>query len=129
MRATRSYGLLFAAVAVIVAVLWRDSPTVPLVARATAAILAAVRLVAPVFLKPINLLWFQFGLLTHRVVNPIVMFAVYAAVLVPAGAIMRLWCDPLRSRPTTWPRPIGSSAGNVKTLTDPWRTNSEGSFA
>jgi hypothetical protein len=74
------------------------SPTVPWVALGMAAILAAVSLIAPVLLKPINILWFQFGLLLHRVVNPIVTFAVFAAVFVPAGAIMRLWHDPLRLR-------------------------------
>jgi hypothetical protein len=56
----------FAAVAVIFAVLWRNSPTVPWVALGMAAILAAVSLMAPVLLKPINILWFQFGLLLHR---------------------------------------------------------------
>jgi len=40
----------------------------------------------------------------HRVVNPVVMVAVFAAVFVPAGAIMRFWRDPLRSR-----RPKGAS--------------------
>jgi hypothetical protein len=97
----RSAGLLFATVAVIVAVLWRDSPTVLWVALGMAAVLAAVSLMAPVLLRPINIVWFQFGLLLHRVVNPIIMFAVFAAVFVPAGAIMRLWRDPLRSKRTT----------------------------
>ena len=55
-----------------------------------AAILAAVSLIAPVSLKPINILWFQFGLLLHRVVNPVVMFAMFALVFVPAGMIMRI---------------------------------------
>ena len=94
----RSTGLVFAAVAVIFAVLWRNSPTAPWVALGMAVILAAVSLIAPVLLKPINILWFQVGLLLHRVVNPVVMFAVFAAVFVPAGAIMRLWHDPLRLR-------------------------------
>jgi predicted membrane metal-binding protein len=97
----RSTGLLFAAVAVIVAVLWRNSPTVPWVALCLASILAVVSLIAPVLLKPINILWFRFGLLLHRIVNPIVMFVVWTAVFVPAGAIMRLWRDPLRSTRTT----------------------------
>jgi predicted membrane metal-binding protein len=94
----RSTGLLFVAVAVIVAVLWRNVPTVLWVALGMAAILAVVILIAPVLLKPLNILWFQFGLLLHRVVNPIVMFAVFTAVFVPAGAMMRLWRDPLRLR-------------------------------
>jgi hypothetical protein len=81
----------------IVAVLGRNNPTVPWVALGMGIWLAAVSLIAPALLKPINILWFQFGRLLHRVVNPIVMFAVFAAVFVPAGAIMRLWRDPLRS--------------------------------
>jgi hypothetical protein len=97
----RSTGLVFGAVALIVAVLWRHSPTVPWVAFAIAVGLTSVTLFAPVLLKPVNSLWFQFGLLLHRIMNPIVMFAVFAAVFVPAGAIMRLWRDPLRSRRTT----------------------------
>ena len=97
----RSTGLLFAAVAVIVAVLWRNSPTVLWVALGMATMFAAASLIVPVLLKPLNIVWFQFGLLLHRVVNPLVMFAIFAAVFVPAGAIMRLWRDPLRSRRTT----------------------------
>ena len=97
----RSTGLVFAAMAVIVAVLWRNSPTVPWLALAVAMGLTAVSLFAPVLLKPLNILWFQFGLLLHRIVNPIVMFAMFALVFVPAGMIMRIWRDPLRSRRTT----------------------------
>ena len=97
----RSTGLTFAVVAVIVAVLWRDSSTVPWVVLGVAAILAAVSLIAPNLLKPLNIVWFRLGLLLHRIVNPIVMFAVFALVFVPAGAIMRLWRDPLRSKRTT----------------------------
>jgi hypothetical protein len=97
----RSTGVVFGAVAVIVAVLWRHSPTVPWLALAVAMGLTAISLVAPVLLKPLNILWFQFGLLVHRIVNPIVMFAMFALVIVPAGAIMRIWYDPLRSRRTT----------------------------
>ncbi len=94
----RSTGLTFAAVAAIVAVLWRNSETVLWVALGVAAILAAVSLIAPYLLRPLNILWFRLGLVLHRIVNPIVMFAVFAIVFVPAGAIMRLWRDPLRRR-------------------------------
>jgi len=94
----RATGLVFATVALIVAVLWRNSPTVLWVALSVAAMLAIVSLLAPGLLKPLNMLWFRFGLLLHRVVNPIVMFAVFALVFVPAGALMRLRHDPLRVR-------------------------------
>jgi len=94
----RATGLVFSAVAVIAAVLWRNDPIVPFLALGLAAILALVSLMAPWLLKPLNILWFRFGLLLHRIMNPIVMFALFALVFVPAGAIMRCWHDPLRLR-------------------------------
>jgi hypothetical protein len=97
----RSTGLLFAGVALIFAGLWRHSPTAPWVALGVAMALFAVSLLAPALLRPLNLLWFRFGLLLHRIVSPVVMFAMFAVVFVPAGAIMRLRSDPLRLRRST----------------------------
>jgi len=99
----RSTGLVFACVALVVAVLWRHTPTVLWTSVGVAAALAGVGLVAPRLLKPLNLLWFRFGLLLHRVVNPLVMLAMFAVVFVPGGLIMRLRHDPLRSRPARGP--------------------------
>ena len=94
----RSTGLLFAILAVTVAILRRDSLAVLWVSLFVAGLLAAASFAAPVLLKPINILWFKFGLLLHHMVSPIVMFVMFAAVFVPAGAIMRLCRDPLRRR-------------------------------
>lgn len=94
----RSTGIVFTIVAVIVAVFWRHEPIVPWVALAVAGALSALSLVAPSVLKPLNLVWFRIGLLLHRVVNPLVMLAIFAVVIVPAGLIMRVWYDPLRSQ-------------------------------
>jgi hypothetical protein len=94
----RSTGLVFACVALVVAVLWRHTPNVLWTASGAAVVLAAFSLVAPKLLKPLNLLWFRFGLLLHRVVNPLVMLAMFVVVFLPGGMIMRLWHDPLRSR-------------------------------
>jgi hypothetical protein len=96
----RSTGLVFAAVAVIVAVLWRNSPPVPGLALGIAAVLGVICLTAPILLKPLNILWFNFGLLLHRLMSPVLMFMIFALVFVPAGMIMRNWRDPLRSRRT-----------------------------
>jgi hypothetical protein len=94
----RSTGLVFAAVAVILALLWRNSAAVPWLALGIAVGLVAISLIAPTLLKPLNILWFRFGLLLHRIVNPVVMFAIFVLVFVPAGMIMRIWHDPMRSR-------------------------------
>jgi hypothetical protein len=90
--------LAFAAVAAAVALLWRNSPIVPWLAISIAVGLTAISLISPNHLKSLNILWFKFGVLLHRLVSPIVLFAMFALVFVPAGIIMRLWRDPLRSR-------------------------------
>lgn len=94
----RATGLVFAAVALIVAALWWNSPLIPWVALALAVALTAVSLVYPTLLRPLNWVWFRFGLLLHRVMNPIIMFAMFALVFVPGGLLMRIWHDPLKSR-------------------------------
>jgi hypothetical protein len=94
----RSTGVVFACVALLVALWWRHTPEVALIALGVAAALAGVALAAPKLLKPLNLAWFQFGRLLHRVVNPVVMLTMFVAVFLPAGLLMRLRYDPLRSR-------------------------------
>jgi hypothetical protein len=90
--------LLLAAIAAILAALWRQAHIVPWFALSIGLGLAAVSLTKPVLLKPLNILWFKFGLLLHRIVNPLVMFAVFTVVFVPVGVVMRLWRDALRLR-------------------------------
>jgi hypothetical protein len=71
---------------------------VPWVALALAVVLVLFSLLAPGMLRPLNILWFRLGLLLHRIVNPVVMFAIFTFVFVPAGYLMRMWHDPLRLR-------------------------------
>jgi hypothetical protein len=93
----RSTGLVFAGVAVIAAVVWRHSPMMPWAALAVAVALSALAMTAPRLLKPVNLIWFRLGVVLHRIVNPIIMLLMFTLVFVPAGYVMRLWYDPLRS--------------------------------
>ena len=54
-------------------------------------------LLYPAALKPLNRLWLKFGLLLHKVVNPIMMAFVFFGTVLPTGLIMRvLGKDPLR---------------------------------
>jgi len=94
----RSTGLVFACVALIVAVLWRNTPAVLWWSLGIAAALALVSLLVPIVLRPLNWLWFRFGLLLHKVMNPLVMFLMFAVVFVPGGFLMRIWHDPLAAR-------------------------------
>lgn len=92
----RSIGIVFTVAAVIVALWWRDTLMVLTAALVVAGVLAFLSLAAPWVLRPLNLAWFQIGLLLHRVVNPIVMLAMFVVVFLPAGLLMRIWADPLR---------------------------------
>jgi hypothetical protein len=94
----RSTGLVLAGAAAVVALLWRQTPSVLWTAGAVAALLSVLSLVRPALLKPVNVLWFRLALLLHRIVSPLVMLAMFAVVFVPAGLLMRLLRDPLRLR-------------------------------
>jgi hypothetical protein len=54
---------------------------------------------APAVLRPLNLLWMKFGLLLHRIVNPLIMGVLFFGVFTPMGLAMRLFgADLLRLR-------------------------------
>ena len=53
----------------------------------------------PTVLKPLNIMWFRFGMLLHKIVNPLVMGLLFFLTVVPIGLIMRLiGKDPLNLR-------------------------------
>ena len=94
----RSTGLVFVAVALIIAWFWQSNQTVLFTASAIAAILATISVFRPILLRPLNILWMKFALLLSKIVNPIVMLFLFAIAIVPAGLLMQLRSDPLRKR-------------------------------
>jgi hypothetical protein len=111
----RSVGFTFAGVALVVAWLWRKDEMVLYAALGAAAALALASLTVPILLRPLNVVWFRFGMLLHRIVNPLVMLAVFVLVFLPGGLIMRMRHDPLklrrpRSATTYWIERSGDEA-------------------
>ena len=100
----RSTGLVFTAIALIVGYLWRADPTVMTIALAVAGVLAALSLLYPIALRPLNIVWMRFALLLSKVMNPIVMGLLFLVAIVPAGLLMQIGYDPLRRR-----KPTGST--------------------
>jgi len=71
---------------------------------AAAFLCAAVA--APALLAPANRVWAAFGLLLHRITNPVVMGILFFLVITPIGLLRRVFVrDPLGLRP----RPAGDS--------------------
>lgn len=92
MGSERSFGLVFATVFLIVAL-------VPLIldgnvriwALAVAGVLALIAFAAPDLLLPLNRLWFRLGLVLNRIVSPIVMGIIFFLAVTPTGIIRRVW--------------------------------------
>lgn len=94
----RAFGLVFAAVFSIIALwpLWGGGG-VRMWALIVAAAFAVAAALIPRALRPLNVLWFRFGLLLHKVVSPLIMGFLFYATVTPTAALMRLFGkDPLR---------------------------------
>lgn len=88
----RQFGLVIAA---IFAVAWLlpllgDTRSVRGWAFVPMSAFLATALVAPRLLAPLNRLWTKLGLLLARLINPLVLGAVFFAVVTPTALLMRL---------------------------------------
>ena len=97
MGSDKSFGLVFAAVFLVVAILplW-NLEAVRYWALGFAAAFAMVAFLRPVYLRSLNRIWFLFGLLLHKIVSPIIMGILFFLTVTPIGIAMRVFGkDPL----------------------------------
>jgi hypothetical protein len=87
----RSFGITFAVVFLIIGLLplvhggaWRPWSV------GVAAVFLAAAFLFPAVLRPLNLLWLKFGLLLHRIVNPIILGAMFFLAVTPTAMFMRM---------------------------------------
>jgi hypothetical protein len=94
----RSFGIVFAVVFLVIALWPLMSWHAPRTwALALAAIFAGVAFTVPALLRPLNLLWFRFGLVLHRIVSSLVLALLFFVTVTPIAFIYRvLRKDPLR---------------------------------
>lgn len=119
----RAFGIVFAVVFLIIG-LWplMGDGGVRIWSLSIAGGFLAVAIVCPVILAPLNRLWMRFGLLLHRITNPIIMGLVFFVTVTPTALIMRmLGKDPLnrkidRDAQSYWidRRPPGPSPDSIK---------------
>lgn len=96
----RAFGIVFAIVFLIVA-LWplSSGSAVRVWALLTAGAFAALALMLPAALRPLNRIWFTIGVALHRVASPLVLGMLFYLTVLPTGLVMRaLGKDPLRLR-------------------------------
>ena len=84
----KSFGVTFAVVFTLLAawLYWRKGLAWwPAALLAAAAFFLITAFAAPNILKPFNFVWLKFGLLLHRIVNPVVMGLLFFLVFTPGG--------------------------------------------
>ena len=88
----RSFGLVFTGFCAIVAGVqfWYGATAAAWGWLLVAALFGAFSLIYSRALRPLNILWFKFGMLLHRVVSPIMLGIMFFAVFTPVGLWMRL---------------------------------------
>ena len=87
----RSFGFVMAGAFTVVTALnaWHAGRIWPYTA-ALAAIFLVAALVRPAVLNPLNRIWLKFGLLLHRIVNPVIMALLFYGTVLPTGLVMRV---------------------------------------
>ena len=86
----RSFGLVMAGAFAVVTALnaWHAGRIWPWTATLAAFFLIAA-LARPALLNPLNRLWLKFGLLLHRIVNPVIMALLFYGTVLPTGLALR----------------------------------------
>ena len=95
----RSFGLIVGLFSGCVAAVkfWHGEQGTGLAWAISAFILISLAVLKPALLSPLNRLWFRFGLLLHKVMNPLLMAVMFYLVILPVSLLMRVFHkDPLR---------------------------------
>jgi len=87
----RSFGLVFAIVFTIIGIIpLLKGGELRLWSLLLAAVFLGLVLIAPGILRPLNILWFKFGLLLGRIIAPIVISLLFFIAITPTALVMRL---------------------------------------
>ena len=87
----RSFGIVFAIVFSIIGA-WPllSGGELRLWSMAIAAVFLGLGFAAPRVLRPLNTMWFKFGMLLGRIIAPVVISILFFVTVTPTGLIMRL---------------------------------------
>jgi hypothetical protein len=87
----RSFGLVMAVARGVIALInwWHAGRVWPWLGGIAVLFLAAALIYARI-LRPLNTVWFKFGLLLHHIVNPIMMGLLFYLTIWPTGLILRI---------------------------------------
>jgi hypothetical protein len=86
----RSFGFVMAGAFAVVSLLnaWHAGRIWPWT-TALAAIFLIAAVLRPAVLNPLNRIWLKFGLLLHKIVNPVIMALLFYGTVLPTGLVLR----------------------------------------
>ena len=87
----RTFGIVFAVVFVLIGAFPLIGGHAPrLWALGVGVIFLIAAFAFPAALRPFNIVWYRFGMLLHKIVNPLVMGLLFFITVTPIALIMRL---------------------------------------
>ena len=123
MGSNRSFGITFAVVFTLIGLFpLLHGGNIRLWALICAVIFAGLAFAWPSVLTPLNRVWFRFGMLLHKIVNPVVLGLMFFIIITPVGVAMRLFGGKLmplsrdKALPSYWNRrsPPGPEPESVR---------------
>lgn len=98
----RGFGLVFCVVFLIITgFVYYKSGTINYWLLSVAIAFGLIALTVPKVLKPLNFVWFKFGMLLGHIIAPLVMMIIFFLVVTPIGLLMRVFGkDSLRLKRT-----------------------------
>jgi hypothetical protein len=87
----RSFAIVFAVIFTVIGILpFTRGGELRLWSVLLAAVLLGLGLIAPRVLRPLNVLWFKFGILLGRIIAPIAVSLLFIVAVTPIALILRI---------------------------------------
>ncbi len=91
MPTEKKFGLSFSAIFLVLSIISRKQVSLSITFILLASVLTIISYTAPTYLKKLNVMWFQFGNLLGRFINPISMTIIFYFVFTPYALMFRLF--------------------------------------
>jgi len=101
MGSERSFGVVFAVVFAVLGSWWAYQGNVDwgYSFLSVGVVFALIALIIPSVLHPLNVIWFRFGLLLHKIVSPLILGLIFFVTVTPIALVFKvLRKDPLNRR-------------------------------
>lgn len=94
----RSFGTVMTIAFLVLAVLFRSHLIPVIIFGAISLLCLALTVIKPEWLGGSRKIWLGFGAFLHKIISPLILFAIYVTMIVPIGLLMQIFRDPLNRK-------------------------------